>query len=68
MAVALNSENLIRASEKVNVEVELTGKLTRGQTVVDWGCFDDIVRKKNCDWISKVDLEVYTNMFKEIFD
>lgn len=68
MAVALNPDYIIRDSEEVHVEVELEGKLTRGQTVVDWGCFDGIERKKNCDWISRIDLDVYQSMFREIFN
>lgn len=68
MAIALNPEEIIVLSEKVNVEVELEGKITRGQTVVDWGCFDAVVRKKNCDWILKIHHDVYLRMFRELFD
>lgn len=67
IAVALNPEKLVISHEQVNVEVELVGTLTRGQTVVDWGCFDGVFRKKNCDWIQRVDLEVYKDMVREMF-
>ncbi|CAM9254891.1 unnamed protein product [Ectocarpus fasciculatus] len=68
MVVALNPDSVIEASEEVNVEVELDGKLTRGQTVVDWGCFDGVVRKKNCSWVTRVNHNAFISMFKEIFD
>lgn len=68
MAVALNPDDLIQDSELVNVEVELEGKLTRGQTVVDWGCFDGVERKKNCKWITRLNHQAYTQMIKELFD
>lgn len=68
VAVALNPEGLIKSAQDVNVEVELVGSLTRGQTVVDWGCFDPVARPMNCKWITEIDLSVYLQMFRDIFD
>jgi purine nucleosidase len=68
MAVALNPSELIKSSEQVNVEIELHGTLTRGQTVVDWGCFDGVNRVKNCDWIMEINDSYLYNMFERIFD
>ena len=67
MAVALNPD-IVVDSEQVNVEVELEGRITRGQTVVDWGCYDGIERKKNCDWVSRINHEAYMEMFESMFD
>lgn len=68
MAVALNPEAMIRSSHTVNAEVELCGTLTRGQTVVDWGCYDGIIRPKNCNWVMEANNEAYIEMFKAIYD
>lgn len=68
IAAALNPEGIIKAAQDVNVEVELVGSLTRGQTVVDWGCFDPVTRPLNCKWITEVDLNAYVQMFRDIFD
>ena len=50
------------------MEVELDGKLTRGQTVVDWGCFDGVTRQPNCNWVLEVNSDVFRNMFIEVYD
>lgn len=68
MAVALNPDRVIVSSHDVNTEVELAGRITRGQTVVDWGCYDGIIRPKNCKWIMKIDDSVYQQMFRQIYN
>jgi purine nucleosidase len=67
LAVALNSQQLIRSQALVNVEVELKGEITRGQTVVDWGCYDGITRTKNCQWVLAIETEVFVEMFKRMY-
>lgn len=67
MAVALNPDNLIATSHDVNAEIELAGHITRGQTVVDWGCYDGIVRNHNCRWIMSVDIAVFVDMFRKMY-
>lgn len=69
LAVAFSDpEVIIEESKKVNVEVELEGQITRGQTVVDWGCFDGVERKPNCEWILEVDSNVFRDMFISTYD
>jgi inosine-uridine nucleoside N-ribohydrolase len=68
VAIAINSEELILAQTLVNVEIELEGKLTRGQTVVDWGCYDGIHREKNCNWIMEVKQERVIEMFMTMYE
>jgi inosine-uridine nucleoside N-ribohydrolase len=48
--------------------VEVAGTLTRGQTVVDWGCFDGVARKSNCNWILEIDNDVFAEMFADLYD
>jgi purine nucleosidase len=68
MAVALNPDSVITSSHDVNTEVELAGHITRGQTVVDWGCYDGIIRPKNCKWVMQIDDDVYRQMFRDIYN
>ena len=51
----------------VNVEVETEGKYTRGQTVVDWGCYDGVNRVRNVYWIDELKSDIYLQMFKNMF-
>ena len=67
IAVALNPSELIQYSQAVHVDVELNGELTRGQTVVDWGCYDGVIRTKNCDWILQLNTEVFIDMFRYMY-
>lgn len=67
VAIALNPA-LITCSRNVNVEIELDGKLTRGQSVVDWGCYDAVDRVKNVKWINSIDSDLYAEMFSRMFD
>lgn len=67
IAIALNSKELIKSFASVHVDVELKGELTRGQTVVDWGCYDGIIRKKNCDWILEIKNEIFVDMFRAMY-
>lgn len=67
VAVALNSSQLITKSTEVNVDIELKGELTRGQTVVDWGCYDGIVRPKNCRWVFEINQEIFIDMFQKMY-
>lgn len=69
MAVALCSEEeMVTESKDVNVEVELEGSITRGQTVVDWGCFDGVERLPNCRWVLDVDHAKFCRMFSDIYE
>lgn len=67
MAVALDPDSLIVSSHDVNTEVELAGHFTRGQTVVDWGCYDGVIRPKNCRWVTKVDDSAYQKLFRDTY-
>jgi purine nucleosidase len=67
MAIALNP-GLIQHSQTVNVEVELNGTHTRGQTVVDWGCYDGVARVKNCEWVLRVSGAEFIEMFTSLYD
>lgn len=67
VAVALCPEAMILQETGVNVDVELTGTMTRGQTVVDWGCYDGVVRYKNCRWVTHIDNALWLGMIKELF-
>lgn len=67
IAIALNPTELIKHSQSVHVDVELKGELTRGQTVVDWGCYDGIIRTKNCDWVLQVNNNVFIEMFRSMY-
>lgn len=66
VAIALN-QNLANDVALVNVEIELQGSLTRGQTVVDWDCYDQANRPKNCRWVASVHAETYHRMFVDTF-
>mmetsp|Transcript_2590 Transcript_2590/g.4716 ORF Transcript_2590/g.4716 Transcript_2590/m.4716 type:complete len:355 (+) Transcript_2590:137-1201(+) len=70
VALCIGSEterSIVTRSKAVNVEVELEGRLTRGQTVVDWGCFDGVERQPNCHWVQDIDHDVFAAMFKEMY-
>lgn len=70
VALCIGSEterSIVTRSKEVNVEVELEGRLTRGQTVVDWGCFDGVKRQPNCHWVLDIDHAVFAEMFKEMY-
>jgi len=63
--VAALYPNLILETEKVHVEVELSGEMTRGQTILDYGhCYDGIERPKLIDWVTKVDTETYISLLE----
>ena len=59
--------HIVKSSVEVNVEVETEGKYSRGQTVVDWGCYDAVVRLKNCHWVTDISTEYYVDMFCQAF-
>jgi purine nucleosidase len=67
VAIALDPQNLIQSQTLVHVDVELKGELTRGQTVVDWGCYDGIVRTKNCQWVLVAKSDVFVEMFRKMY-
>jgi inosine-uridine nucleoside N-ribohydrolase len=63
--VAALYPHLILETEKVHVEVELCGEMTRGQTILDYGhCYDGIERPKLIDWVTKVDTEAYISLLE----
>ncbi|CAK9053894.1 unnamed protein product [Durusdinium trenchii] len=65
MAMVLQPEIILR-SRLVHIEVELSGAITRGQTVVDWGtCFDGAHRPKHLRWVEEVDMELFYRMLRE---
>lgn len=68
LAIALDPTSLIVSAHDVNMEVECKGSITRGQTVVDWGCFDGIIRPKNCKWVMEVNSDKFIEMFKAMYD
>lgn len=68
VAIALQDSSFVKTATAVNVDVELDGSMTRGQTVVDWGCFDGVVRHKNCNWIKTIDEEKWHQMVKDTFE
>ena len=57
----------ITRMKHVNVEVETEGRYTRGQTVVDWGCYDGVSRVRNVYWILELKADIYLQMFKDMF-
>jgi purine nucleosidase len=66
VAVALDP-TVAMVSDDVHVDMELAGVHSRGQTVVDWGCYDGVRREPNCDWVRRVDMEKYCSMITETF-
>lgn len=65
MAIAMDP-SLITNSTDVHVEVELEGRLTRGTTVVDWGCYDGIFRHRSNTWVLGVDVQGYIRIVREL--
>lgn len=70
-AVALYPE-VLTVHQKVNVAVELTGKLTRGMTVVDWGSRSDgdaVVyrddKKHRALWGQQVNLDLFKQLLRQ---
>lgn len=63
MAVALDP-TILQSARRVHVDVELHGTLTRGQTVVDWGCFDGVERRPNCAWVTAVDVGRFSQLLE----
>jgi len=61
MAVALEPD-IVREAKSRHVEVELGGKLTRGQTVVDW--FDITGQPANVNMVLEVDPERLIKLMK----
>lgn len=59
VAVALDSDNVLTGSQRVHVDVELTGTHTRGMTVVDWGASFTEKQVPNCTWVTAVSVESY---------
>jgi len=56
---------LVSEKERVNVEV-CRGGICDGQTVVDWGvCYDGVERKRDVDWVSKVNVGKFDAMLRE---
>jgi len=53
-------ESMVEDIERVHVEVELEGKLTRGMTVVDAGhCYDGVLRTRLVRWVTKINQDKY---------
>jgi hypothetical protein len=50
--------------------VECAGTYTRGQTVVDWGCFDGKTaeRPPNVNWVTKVNVSRYQQLMDAALD
>eukprot|EP00747_Dinoflagellata_sp_TGD_P190274 gnl/TRDRNA2_/TRDRNA2_51720_c0_seq2.p1 gnl/TRDRNA2_/TRDRNA2_51720_c0~~gnl/TRDRNA2_/TRDRNA2_51720_c0_seq2.p1 ORF type:complete len:178 (-),score=26.31 gnl/TRDRNA2_/TRDRNA2_51720_c0_seq2:69-602(-) len=68
MAVALGREEVACEILAVHVDVELDGRLTRGQTVVDYGhCFDGVIRPRNVQWVTTLNLNAYHRMLSSTF-
>ena len=67
LAPGAGTHALVAAHRHVHVEVELDGRHTRGQTVVDWGCYDGIKREPNCHWITDLNSAECISMFKDMF-
>lgn len=61
MAVALEPE-IIRQVEKRYVKVELSGQLTRGQTVVDWYCLTG--NPPNTTFVLEIDRDRYKELLQ----
>lgn len=64
MAVALEPD-MIRRSEPQYVEVELAGKMTRGQTVVDW--YGLTGRPHNVNIVYEIDRERFWGLMQSAF-
>jgi len=58
--------SVVIEKEFVHVEVELQSSLTRGQTVVDWGCYDGIKRSKNVKWVTKINKDMLIRMLEKM--
>ena len=66
MAYCLRPETIAR-SEQVHVDVELDGRLTRGQTVVDFGhASDSASRRRDARWATAIDVEVYSDLLEQM--
>jgi purine nucleosidase len=65
LAVALEPE-IAQRVEKHYIEIELAGKLTRGQTVIDW---DNLTgREPNVNVVMEVDLQRFFELLKQGLD
>lgn len=68
MAVALSPDEVVCEILEVHVDIELEGRHTRGQTVVDYGhCFDGVVRPRNVQWVTALNLSAYHRMLSDTF-
>lgn len=66
VAVALLIDRSVVKSRKVNVQVELTGSLTRGATVVD--LHNRLGEKANCEVALELDFERFWSMMLEAIE
>lgn len=65
LAVALEPD-IVRRSEKHFIEIELAGKLTRGQTVVDW---DNLTgQEPNVNVVMEIEPERFFTLLKRAFE
>jgi inosine-uridine nucleoside N-ribohydrolase len=66
LAYCLRPETVTR-SEQVHVAVELDGRLTRGQTVVDFGhASDSASRRRDARWATSIDVQVFSELLEEM--
>lgn len=54
-----------KSCEYVHVEVECESELTRGMTVVDWGCYDGSNRTRNVKWLKQMDVNLYADILRQ---
>lgn len=60
-------KNLVTKFERMHVEVECKGKLTRGMTILDAGTsYDGVEREQNVKWLSKMDTRVLVEMLHRV--
>ena len=64
-AAVMIDESLVAEGQRLYVTVELSGKYSKGATVIDW--YGRHSEKRNCEVVLKLDIEKYEKMMRTAF-